>query len=359
MKLETEYALSFYEELAPVNKQQDLSLVRHIETGKLYIKKTLTIFEKEVFEYLRAHPSYNMPRVAEIVEDGSNLIVIEEYISGDPVSRLLAERGPFPEREAADMIVRLCDILLPLHSAFPPIVHRDIKPSNLIISADGVLKLIDFNAAKTACGEKGQDTVLIGTAGYAAPEQYGFGSSNNLTDIYAMGALLNELLTGFLPNQRPYGGKLGQVIDKCTELEPRMRYQSVDELKRALLHCLPVMRAEAETKNDYTASWVLPGFRSRQPWKMALAILGYSEMLLMALAVSISDSTTWYALLLNSAIILPQLLSVFFICNYRGVQSAFPLARSENKVKKTIGLVLGSVLASLIIIVVLAILQPR
>ena len=142
--------------------------------------------------------------------------------------------GPFSEHEAAGYISQLCDILRTLHQQNPPIVHRDIKPSNLIVTYDGRLILIDFNTAKESEGDKGHDTVLIGTAGYAAPEQYGFSESKPTADIYAIGVLLNELLTGCLPGQKEYKGRLSKIIQKCTHIDPVQRFQSVDELQQAL-----------------------------------------------------------------------------------------------------------------------------
>lgn len=88
----------------------------------------------------------------------------------------------------------LCEILEKLHSANPPIVHRDIKPSNIIITNYDHVILLDFNAAKYFTDPNTSDTILLGTKGYAAPEQYGFGSSTPQTDIYAVGILLKELV---------------------------------------------------------------------------------------------------------------------------------------------------------------------
>ena len=76
----------------------------------------------------------------------------------------------------------------------PPIIHRDIKPSNIIITAYNRAVLLDFNAAIYYSCQSTEDTILLGTQGYASPEQYGFGSSSPQTDIYSMGILFRELL---------------------------------------------------------------------------------------------------------------------------------------------------------------------
>ena len=93
----------------------------------------------------------------------------------------------------------LCNILEALHSMTPPIIHRDIKPSNIIITSYNYAMLLDFNAAKQFSGQNESDTVLIGTPGYAAPEQYGFGSSSPKTDIYSLGIVLREMLDRITP----------------------------------------------------------------------------------------------------------------------------------------------------------------
>lgn len=78
----------------------------------------------------------------------------------------------------------------------PPIVHRDIKPSNIILTEDGRIVLIDLNAARLDDKNRSHDTQLIGTAGFAAPEQYGFAASSPRADLYAAGILTRVLLTG-------------------------------------------------------------------------------------------------------------------------------------------------------------------
>lgn len=82
------------------------------------------------------------------MEEENRLIVIEEYIHGKTLETVMEEHGVLSEENAAFVIRSLCDILHKLHGNLPPIIHRDIKPSNIIFSSDGVVKLIDFNAAR-------------------------------------------------------------------------------------------------------------------------------------------------------------------------------------------------------------------
>ena len=143
------------------------------------------------------------------------------------------------DKVVADYAIQLCDILKKLHDINPPIIHRDIKPSNVILKNDGSLVLIDFNAAKKADQTKSRDTYLIGTPGYSAPEQYGFGSSYIPTDIYAMGNLMLALLTGDTDPAKLGKSWLRKVIFKCLNMDPKNRYQSADKLKKAIKHSKP------------------------------------------------------------------------------------------------------------------------
>lgn len=234
MLLEEEYALSCYEKIADLNRKHGVFLVKHIESGKVYVEKLLTIYKREVYDYLQKHPVKGTPKIEELFEKDGVLILIEEYVSGQTIAELLESGRRFSEKDTVSVTEQLCAILSEFHKAKPPIVNRDIKPDNIILNDDGFVKIIDMNASKWEDTEKTQDTRLIGTEGYAAPEQYGFGSSDRRTDIYSLGVLMNQLLTGDFPSRCPAKGPLSEVIRKCTHIDPRDRYQSVAELAEAL-----------------------------------------------------------------------------------------------------------------------------
>lgn len=106
-----------------------------------------------------------------------------------------------------------------------------MKPSNVIITSYNRAVLLDFNAAKYHTAAKDSDTILLGTQGYAAPEQYGFGQSSPQTDIYSIGILLKEMAEAS-HCQNPY---IDAVTAKCTQMNPAERYQSIGELRQVLL----------------------------------------------------------------------------------------------------------------------------
>ena len=249
MHYEDELRLSFYEEMAPLGGKQNITLVRHVETGHIYVRKKLTHFDREIFEFLKEGCFAGIPVIRELIEADGSLWVIEDYISGSSLAELL-EQENFGEDEACAIIADLCDILEPLHAHKPPIIHRDIKSSNVIIDGAGRTFLIDFDASKLVVPGRKRDTQLIGTEEYAAPEQYGFAQSDERTDVYALGILLHELLTGRLPSEAcedtqaapaaraaeaTPSGALGRVINTATAMDPAGRYSSAAGLKRAVL----------------------------------------------------------------------------------------------------------------------------
>ncbi len=230
--------LSYYREVAVLNRDHNIMLVQHVETSKTYVKKVLSMYNKNVYLQLYHHPVAGIPRIIELGELNGLLTVIEEYISGSTLHELMNLHGTFSEQEVIQYTMNLCDILTALHGLQPPVIHRDIKPSNIILTNDNRIVLIDLNGAKLVSTAQTQDTCLIGTQGYAAPEQYGFGASNIQTDLYCTGRLMNTLLTGS-PNGVCLCSKaLVSVIRRCTQIEPKKRYISAAQLKNALQRTL-------------------------------------------------------------------------------------------------------------------------
>lgn len=226
--------ISYYKELAPLNEKSYISIVQHIQTGKIYIKKILSIYNINVYSQLFYSPVKNIPRLYALYENDNKLTIIEEYISGESLAEVLDICKYIPENEVIQYIIQLCKILKELHSFSPAIIHRDIKPSNIMLTEDGRIVLIDLNAAKQINTNQNRDTVLLGTEDFAAPEQFGFAPSSTKTDIYALGVLINTLLTGDVSTDNIYQGKLTPIINKCLQLSPKDRYKNVSQLEKAL-----------------------------------------------------------------------------------------------------------------------------
>ena len=152
------------------------------------------------------------------------------YVEGDTLGFLLQDALFSPE-ETRKIITQVCRALWVLHSMSA--VHRDIKPENVILrGADAVL--IDFDAARLHKPEHEADTQILGTTGFAAPEQYGLSQTDIRTDIYALGVLINVMLTGEHPSKKLAEGKLGRVVERCTRVNPQKRYKNVLRLMEAI-----------------------------------------------------------------------------------------------------------------------------
>ena len=140
-----------------------------------------------------SHP--NVVRVFDVGEADGRPFIAMEYVDGETLADVVARRGTLPPAEAARLGVQACSGLAAAHAA--GLVHRDVKPQNLLLGADGVLKLGDFGIA---VGHEGTKLTLagtvLGTAGYLAPEQARGEQVTAAADIYAMGAVLYELLAG-------------------------------------------------------------------------------------------------------------------------------------------------------------------
>lgn len=331
-------ALSYYRIVADINSEHGIHLVQHQETGKFYVQKTLAVYSLAVFQYLKKHPLSGIPRIYETIEEDSRLILIEEYIPGTTLQELLDTDGPLPQAQIVDYMVQLCSVLHSLHSCNPPIVHRDIKPSNIVISPDGVLKLIDLNAARYADGSAGKDTVLLGTPGFAAPEQYGFGSSDAQTDIYALGILMNLLLTGQLSSECTATSPLAPIIRKCTMIERTQRYPSVLDVQKALrkLQKEPICRPDSAV----WASYLPPGFRSRNLLFMLLGTIGYVMVFWVCLTLQVKNVSPARQQFERIISLLFLLGTIFFSADYRGIQASIPLCRNKRTVIRIIGILL-------------------
>lgn len=137
----------------------------------------------------------NVVRIFDVGEDGGRPFIAMEYVEGGTLAELLARRGRLPAPEAARLGVQMCAGLAAAHAA--GLVHRDVKPQNLLLGGDGVLKLGDFGIAVGPEGTRlTQVGTVLGTAGYLAPEQARGEQVTAAADVYAVGAVLYELLTG-------------------------------------------------------------------------------------------------------------------------------------------------------------------
>ncbi len=191
------------------------------------------------------HP--NLPAFTDFFTEGTRHFLVMEFVDGNTLEELLeANHGPFSERRVLGWARQLCDVLEYLHGQQPPIIFRDLKPGNIMLTRGGRIKLIDFGIARLFRASGAQDTQLLGTPGFAPPEQYGSAQTDERSDIYSLAMTLFQLMTDAI-NENGFGLKdvhfnyphisppVARVLEKATALKPDDRYQSIVVFRRALL----------------------------------------------------------------------------------------------------------------------------
>lgn len=194
-------------------------------TGAVYIRKIIArtgLPYRKLAQIKCAH----IPEIYYCSEAYGKTYVIEEFISGETLAAELEQGKKFTAEQVHNIALQICESLIVLHGE--GILHRDIKPGNIIVQGSSVW-LIDFGAAKAECSTKEHDTVILGTPGFAPPEQYGFTTTDARSDIYALGKTM-EILCGSSHN-----AKLCKIIAVCTAFDPQKRIASAAELKKLLL----------------------------------------------------------------------------------------------------------------------------
>ena len=182
-----------------------------------------------IYRTLKDLDNEHVPKIYRLFEREGKLIVIEEHVDGQTLEEFSIYRR-VDESLAEKILIQLCECLAVLHEK--KIIHRDIKPANIMLTEKNFVKLVDFGIARIFKEESTADTETLGTRGYAPPEQFGlfdFGQTDARSDIYALGVTMKILLG------EDYDGRLKKILDKCTALDPAQRFQSVDELRAAVL----------------------------------------------------------------------------------------------------------------------------
>lgn len=220
--------LAIVEVLSTKNDCKVLQL-RHRELGKDLVLRSYPR-QLDAYEHLVKIRCENLPEIFDTISVDDGQIVLEEYIPGMTVAQI-TESNRYNKQGAQRIMIALCHAMEVLHAR--GLVHRDIKPENVIISDNGRVVLIDFNASRQV-KECSRDTVIMGTVGFVSPEQLGLSQTDARTDIYAAGVLYNVMLTGQHPSVTIASGKAGRIVRKCTAVNPDERYQTAAELRAAL-----------------------------------------------------------------------------------------------------------------------------
>lgn len=189
------------------------------------------------------HRFAHLPRIHDAFESGNEVIVVMDRIAGKTLRDEVYERDPSPEL-AYQWFPPLCEGMIELHERFdPPIIHRDLKPTNVIVGESG-LTIIDLGIARVYRAGARNDTNRFGTPSYAPPEQYGYGQTDERSDVYALGMILYYLLTEKDPDPAlsasafnvPEVPPLFQpVLARACAFDPAARFPSVRALRDTFL----------------------------------------------------------------------------------------------------------------------------
>jgi eukaryotic-like serine/threonine-protein kinase len=260
-----------YEVLGPLGEggMGTVYKVRHVTLNRLFAMKALrrdlaadgALSERFILE-ARATAAIKHPAVVAITDfgvlsDGIPYFVMELLV-GETLSARLRARGPVPPRDAIDIARKIADGLVASHAA--KVIHRDLKPENVFLTGQGDVRIVDFGAAKIVGSSKlTRPGVVFGTPYYMSPEQAGGQPIDGRADVYSLGVLLFEMITGRVPFEadtymgvltkhmfaqppRPSAivapgiqlGALEDVVMRALEKEPSARYASMADFARAL-----------------------------------------------------------------------------------------------------------------------------
>ncbi|MGZ3582638.1 MAG: protein kinase domain-containing protein [Ktedonobacterales bacterium] len=193
------------------------------------------------------HP--NLPRVYESFSENARHYLVMDFIDGQTLEerQRAAGGGALSEEAVLGWARQVCAVLSYLHTRTPPIIFRDLKPANIMVTPAGDIKLIDFGIARVFRHGRTQDTQVLGTPGFAPPEQYGKAQTDPRADIYSLGCTLYQLLTGYDPATTPFNlppmhsrnprisMQTQRAIERATQLNRDARYSTVDDFARDLM----------------------------------------------------------------------------------------------------------------------------
>ncbi len=269
-----------------------------------------------------SHP--HLPDVSDYFDERGYFYLVMDYIEGEtPAEQLSRSPDGLPQETVVKWAIQLCDVLEYLHNLTPPVIFRDMKPANVMITPKGEVKLIDFGVARLFDPGKRTDTLKMGTAGYAPPEQYaGQGQTTPRSDVYALGTTLYELLTGDDPTAHPFvftsprklnsniSSSLSNAVLRAVSLDPDDRFPSARAMRETLQKAtqprrlrLPTVQRKRGTGTRVMAeAAAVPAWRTGRPAKFALGAGRWMGRA--ALTIFLAAAATVLILLLVAAFVL-------------------------------------------------------
>ena len=278
----------FYDTLSLLETTANCKIYLIMKDKKFYIEKIINKnnYFQNGYNYILNLYHKNIATIYQIKEDENFIHIYQEYAEGHTLEEILKEKNKLNLVETLYLSLQICEAIEYMHSQNLPIIHRDIKPSNIIVTYDNEIKIIDLGTARKIKQYTEKDTVCLGTSGYAAPEQFGYSQTDNRSDIYSIGVLIYQLLTGkdiingkslhtqindnldIIPNS------ISKILKKACAFDPENRYNSINIFYNDLKNQYNIY-----TKNyKYYIMSIMPGFRTHKLWKSIFGIIIYIIM---------------------------------------------------------------------------------
>ena len=287
----------YYEILKEMNPRMKLAMA----DGRLYVLKEIGLEDTEMYQKLIRLDCKNIVRFYDTVAQDGRFYAVEEFINGGSTLRAYLERrGPLSDLETKNIALQICNGLKQVHKL--GIVHRDINPNNIMLAADGTVKIIDFGAVHVAglaeTAAHGGSAAILGTVQYTAPEYFWGGPGTPQSDLFSLGVITYQMLTGRLP----YGTQVAGLRTRAALT--RLRYASalhdesrpipawIDAVLERAVHPNPLKR-QAEL-SEFVHELHQPGAatlaRTRQPlaernplvfWRATALVLAITVVVLL------------------------------------------------------------------------------
>lgn len=309
-----------YEIIKQINETTYLALKKNT----VFVLKKIGVEDTQIYHKLMGINHENVIRVYELTVIDDEFYAVCEYVQGKTLSEIISTNGPFEESFAKQIIFDLCDGLEVIHST--GLIHRDISPNNVMITDSGRAKIIDFGISRIRKNSGNADTQILGTQGFAAPEQYGFSQTGRKADIYSLGVLINYMMTGCLPKEKAVTGNFSEIVVKCTQMDENQRFDSAQELKFAI----------DKKFRFYKFIRKIPGFRNDIIWHKIISVLYYIIVLLF-LAVAFVPTKDGIKGNVGNIIfvIFGMFIPVLIVFDFNNWEEKFPLTKNKRSGEKT------------------------
>ena len=243
--------------------------------------------------------------VSDIGYDESVYYMVMEYVEGSTLKNVIEENGALAESHAVEYSLQICSALSAAHKK--GIIHRDIKPHNILISTEDNLKVTDFGIAKSVTAEISKSGQVIGSVYYVSPEQAKGEVLDQRSDIYSLGIVMYEMLTGKLPytgeksvsvalkhinekitppkqHNEKISESLNKIILKATSKDREDRYESIEELKKDLALSIVDKSGDfVDIKEHSSANMISINLKKSKIWK--ITVIAVTLLLLIAAGV--------------------------------------------------------------------------